>query len=113
MSAPVKSLSPLPGHRDGSPATAADPAANQADHRARRDPDPQPPEHSPRCRAGVLAGAAMGELINIEGGLTRLGDALQRRLTGHQVPIEVSTPEAGGPGPHAPRFARGFGGGSP
>ena len=58
--------------------------------------------------AAVLAGAVLGELVNIEDGLTRLGDALQRRLTVHKVPIEVSTPEAGDPVPHTTRFAEGF-----
>ena len=58
--------------------------------------------------AAVLAGAVLGELVNIEDGLTRLGDALQRRLTGRRVPIEVSAPEAGEPVPHSTRFAEGF-----
>ena len=67
-----------------------------------------PTEHFTLVLAAVLAGAVLGELVNIEGGLTRLGDALQRRLTGHRVPIEVTAPEAGGPVPHRARFAEGF-----
>lgn len=39
-----------------------------------------PTEHFTLVLAAVLAGAVLGELANIEGGLTRLGAALQRRL---------------------------------
>jgi uncharacterized membrane protein YqgA involved in biofilm formation len=67
-----------------------------------------PTEHFTLVLAAVLAGAVLGEVLNIEGGLTRLGEALQRRLTGHEVPIEVSAPEAGGPVPHRAHFAEGF-----
>jgi uncharacterized membrane protein YqgA involved in biofilm formation len=67
-----------------------------------------PTEEFTLVLAAILAGAVLGEVLNIEGALTRLGDALQRRLTGRRVPIEVSAPEAGGPVPHAARFAEGF-----
>lgn len=59
--------------------------------------------------AAVLAGAVVGELAHIDGGLQHLGDALQRRVSGRSaVTIDVDTPEATAPASQTSRFSEGF-----
>ncbi|MBM3695892.1 MAG: DUF554 domain-containing protein [Actinobacteria bacterium] len=59
--------------------------------------------------AAVLAGAVIGELARIESGLTRLGDALQRRVSGRRaVAIDVAAPETASPPDRGSRFSEGF-----
>jgi len=59
--------------------------------------------------AAVLAGALLGELARIEAGLTRLGDALQRRVAGRRaVALDVDTPETAVPPAEGSRFSEGF-----
>lgn len=59
--------------------------------------------------AAVLAGAVLGELARLEAGLTRLGDALQRRVAGRSaVANDVETPQATAPPPQRSRFSEGF-----
>lgn len=45
----------------------------------------------------VLSGAIVGEVLRIEQGLERAGEALQRRLSGTPTPIDVELPEASVP----------------
>jgi uncharacterized membrane protein YqgA involved in biofilm formation len=61
----------------------------------------------------VLLGAVIGELLRIEDGLHRLGDALQRRFAGHagDPDIDVAAPEMALrelPHGHRARFSEGF-----
>lgn len=59
--------------------------------------------------AAVLLGAVIGELLRIEQALERLGEVLQRKLTGSAAEIDVEVPEAAVPtGPSGNRFAEGF-----
>ncbi len=59
--------------------------------------------------AAVLAGAVIGELAHIEGGLQRLGDALQRWVAGRRaVALDVGTPETTPPPARGSRFSEGF-----
>ena len=55
----------------------------------------------------VLLGAVVGELLRIEAGLHRLGDALQRRFGGGDD-HEVAVPESTVPEPRRARFSEGF-----
>jgi uncharacterized membrane protein YqgA involved in biofilm formation len=56
----------------------------------------------------VLLGAVIGELLDIEEALHRLGDALQRRFTTSEIEIDVDAPETTQPRPHHGRFSEGF-----
>ncbi len=56
----------------------------------------------------VLLGAVIGELLRIEDGLHRLGDALQRRFAGTEIDIDVDAPETARPTAHRARFSEGF-----
>jgi uncharacterized protein len=61
--------------------------------------------------AAVLLGGVIGEVARIEQGLTRFGDALQRRLAPQHAPaaIDVELPETDLPAaPAAPGFSEGF-----
>ncbi len=59
--------------------------------------------------AAVLAGAVLGEVAHIEGGLNRLGDALQRRVAGRRaVALDADTPETTPPQDRGSRFSEGF-----
>jgi uncharacterized membrane protein YqgA involved in biofilm formation len=59
--------------------------------------------------AAVLAGALIGELAHIEGGLGLLGDALQRRMAGRRaVALDVDAPETTAPPAEGSRFSEGF-----
>ena len=60
--------------------------------------------------AAVLLGVVIGEIIDIERWLHRLGDALQRRVSGGtgDLDLEVAAPEKAVPRPHPTRFSEGF-----
>ena len=59
--------------------------------------------------AAVLAVALLGELARIEAGLKRLGDALQRRVSGRRAAaIDVELPETADIPEGAGRFSEGF-----
>ena len=64
----------------------------------------------PLVLAALLTGAVIGEFIDIERWLTRLGDALQRRFAGHSGDpvIDVEAPELAEPAVHTSRFSEGF-----
>jgi len=66
-----------------------------------------PTDEFPLVLGAVLLGAVLGELIRIEAGLHRLGEALQRRFAA-AVPVDVDVPETTLPVPHENRFAEGF-----
>jgi uncharacterized membrane protein YqgA involved in biofilm formation len=59
--------------------------------------------------AAVLGGAVVGELARMEQGLTRLGDALQRRVGGGRpVALDVDAPETAAPAAERRHFSEGF-----
>jgi uncharacterized membrane protein YqgA involved in biofilm formation len=60
--------------------------------------------------AAVLLGVVIGEIIDIEKWLHRLGDALQRRFSGGagDLDLDVDAPETSMPRPHDTRFSEGF-----
>ena len=67
-------------------------------------------EEFPLVLAALLLGAVVGEFLDIESWLVRLGDALQRRFAGHagDPVIDVEAPELAEPGHHQSRFSEGF-----
>jgi uncharacterized membrane protein YqgA involved in biofilm formation len=69
-----------------------------------------PTNEFPLVLAAVMLGAVVGELLRIEDGLNRLGDALQSRFAGHtgDPDIDVEAPELSEPGDHRSRFSEGF-----
>jgi uncharacterized membrane protein YqgA involved in biofilm formation len=67
-----------------------------------------PTEEFPLVLGAVLLGAVIGEFLRIEAGLHFLGDALQRRFGGGDVPLEIAVPETTVPAPHRARFSEGF-----
>ncbi|MEX1207982.1 MAG: DUF554 domain-containing protein [Acidimicrobiia bacterium] len=67
-----------------------------------------PTEEFPLVLGAVLLGAVIGEFLRIEAGLHFLGDALQRRFGGGDLPLEIAVPETTVPAPHRARFSEGF-----
>lgn len=67
-----------------------------------------PTEEFPLVLGAVLLGAVIGEFLRIEAGLHALGDTLQRRFGGGNLPLEIAVPEATEPTPHRARFSEGF-----
>lgn len=67
-----------------------------------------PTDEFPLVLGAVLLGAVLGELARIEAGLHRLGEILQRRVSGRAVPIDIEVPETTTPRPSSNRFAEGF-----
>lgn len=67
-----------------------------------------PTDEFPLVLGAVLLGAVLGEAVRIEAGLHRLGELLQRRVSGRAVPIDVEVPETTTPRPATNRFAEGF-----
>jgi len=66
-----------------------------------------PTDEFPLVLGAVLLGVVIGELLHIEAGLHRLGNALQNRFVA-PVPVDVEVPETSRPVPHQSRFAEGF-----
>ena len=66
-----------------------------------------PTREFPLVLGAVLLGAVVGEVLRVEDGLHRLGDALQRRF-GRTDDLEVAVPEMTVPEPHRARFSEGF-----
>lgn len=67
-----------------------------------------PTEEFPLVLGAVLLGAVLGETLRIETGLHALGDALQRRFGGGDLPLEIAVPEVTQPPARRARFSEGF-----